>query len=156
LSLPERIAHYERSLHKRIDDHTRDCIDLFSQSARHYARELEAGDPRPVLCHNDLLPPNLVRSGGRLWALDWEYAAVGSRWFDLAVVCAGENLDVQAGSALAGRYLGRPPTPAESRLLQYARLSYAYLELLWYLANTEGYDPETALEQLHSLAVDPS
>ena len=30
---------------------------------------------RPVLCHNDLLPANLIDDGQRLWLLDWEYAA---------------------------------------------------------------------------------
>ena len=29
---------------------------------------------RPVLCHNDLLPANLIDDGDRLWLVDWEYA----------------------------------------------------------------------------------
>ena len=40
----------------------------------------------PQVCsHNDLLAANwLCDSSGRLWLIDFEYAAVGDRFFDLA------------------------------------------------------------------------
>lgn len=42
------------------------------------------------LCHNDLTTGNLMRSHDRLIAIDWEYAAMASRYFDLAI--AGQGL----------------------------------------------------------------
>ena len=39
------------------------------------------------LCHNDLTPGNLMSHGDRLIAIDWEYAAMGSRYFDVAIAC---------------------------------------------------------------------
>jgi len=42
------------------------------------------------LCHNDLTPGNLMSQGDHLIAIDWEYAAMGSRYFDVAI--AGEAL----------------------------------------------------------------
>ena len=38
------------------------------------------------LCHNDLTPGNLLWLDNRLVAIDWEYAAMGSRYFDAAIV----------------------------------------------------------------------
>jgi thiamine kinase-like enzyme len=37
----------------------------------------------PCPCHNDLLNANFL-TDGRLWILDWEYAGMGDRFFDLA------------------------------------------------------------------------
>ena len=39
------------------------------------------------LCHNDLTPGNLMSQGDHLIAIDWEYAAMGSRYFDVAIAC---------------------------------------------------------------------
>jgi len=47
---------------------------------------------RPVLCHNDLLPANLIDDGRRLWLVDWEYAGAGHPLFDLANVSANGAL----------------------------------------------------------------
>ena len=44
----------------------------------------------PYLCHNDLTAGNLMKEGDHLVAIDWEYAAMGSRYFDVAI--AGECL----------------------------------------------------------------
>jgi hypothetical protein len=50
------------------------------------------------LCHNDLTAGNLMRSRDRLIAIDWEYAAMGSRYFDLAIagqgLCPDERLEL--------------------------------------------------------------
>lgn len=37
-----------------------------------------------ALVHHDLRADNMVRSGGRLLAVDWPYASVGAPWLDLA------------------------------------------------------------------------
>ena len=42
------------------------------------------------LCHNDLTAGNLMQSADQLIAIDWEYSAMGSRYFDVAI--AGEHL----------------------------------------------------------------
>ena len=39
------------------------------------------------LCHNDLTPGNLMIHGDHLIAIDWEYAEMGSRYFDVAIAC---------------------------------------------------------------------
>ena len=37
-----------------------------------------------VPCHNDLLNANFITDGERIWIVDWEYAGMGDRFFDLA------------------------------------------------------------------------
>ena len=38
----------------------------------------------PTLCHNDMLPANVLDDGRRVWIVDWEYAGMGHPLFDLA------------------------------------------------------------------------
>ncbi len=46
-------------------------------------QRLEQDEPR--LCHNDLTPGNLLYRPDQWVAIDWEYAAMGSRYFDVAI-----------------------------------------------------------------------
>lgn len=84
------------------------------------------------LCHNDLLRANRVISGGELWAIDWEYAATGPVWFDLAAVCAGDELDGPARHALLTGYLHTAPAAPDWQRLNLFECGYRYLELLWH------------------------
>ena len=47
------------------------------------------------LCHHDLSPSNIIDRNGRLYLLDWEYAARGSRAFDYASLAIEWNLPVE-------------------------------------------------------------
>ena len=71
---------------------------------------------RPVLCHNDMLPANLIDDGSRLWLLDWEYAGAGHPLFDLAHVSTANSLSLEQQSALLDAYPGRLPTAALAEL----------------------------------------
>ena len=68
---------------------------------------------RPVLCHNDLLPANLIDDGRRLWLVDWEYAGVGHPLFDLANVAGNSALDEDREFMLLSAY--RETAEAEPR-----------------------------------------
>ena len=46
-----------------------------------------------VPCHNDLLNANFLEDGERLWIVDWEYAGMGDRFFDLANFAINHELD---------------------------------------------------------------
>lgn len=41
-------------------------------------------DPDLVLCHNDLNPKNILFSEQKITLIDWEYAGLNDRYFDLA------------------------------------------------------------------------
>ena len=67
-----------------------DDVEYLLEDASQLAHRI--GPFRPVLCHNDLLPANMIMSAGRLWLVDWEYAGMGHPLFDLASVSANAGL----------------------------------------------------------------
>lgn len=133
LDLGERILRYEKLLAhsateipEALSRHRQQLLDILAATRRNA--------PEPVLCHNDLLQANRIHSGGRLWAIDWEYCAMGDPWYELAVISVGDALDDSQTGELVDCYLGRSATARERLRLQQHCTVYRYLELLWYLA----------------------
>jgi thiamine kinase-like enzyme len=60
----------------------------------------------PTLCHNDLLPANILDDGTRLWFVDWEYAGMGNPLFDLANLTANRGLSPELENVLIHAYFG--------------------------------------------------
>ncbi|MFL5847261.1 MAG: phosphotransferase [Solirubrobacteraceae bacterium] len=100
--------------------------------ARAAARQIEAALPRykPALCHNDLLPANLLDDGERLWLIDWEYAGMGDPFFDLGNLSAMNGLDVRDDTVLLEAYLGHCDEPDLARLRLH-RAAAQYREGMW-------------------------
>jgi len=143
LDLAERILRYEKQLKHKGQALTK----AMARCREPVLCMLDDINQRPqpaVLCHNDLLQANRISSGGRLWAIDWEYCAMGSPWYDLAVVVNGDSLGAAQADELLEAYLGRAAGSAEQLELQQHSCVYRYLELLWYLA-LQHTVPEPAL-----------
>lgn len=67
----------------------------------HLIERLVAEAYDPVPCHNDLLAGNfLVDADGKLVLLDWEYAGMGDRRFDLANFAMNAGLDTPHATQL--------------------------------------------------------
>lgn len=132
LDLAERILSYEKRLAHRDPSRWSALADYQPAVAAVLSRTRAQKQPL-VLCHHDLLRANRLYSRGKLFALDWEYSAMGSPWYDLAVVAAGDDMDAHAVDALLAAYAGRPANAAESLLVGQYGCIYRYLELLWYL-----------------------
>jgi thiamine kinase-like enzyme len=66
--------------------------------------EAARGGAPPVPCHNDLLAANFISAAGRVWIVDWEYAGMGDRYFDLANFAVNNELDEEGERALLGAY----------------------------------------------------
>jgi thiamine kinase-like enzyme len=67
-----------------------------------------AGHPEhvPVPCHNDLLAANFLEHDGTLRLLDWEYAGMNDRFFDLANLAANNELTTADQQVLLDAYFG--------------------------------------------------
>jgi thiamine kinase-like enzyme len=76
--------------------------------AKATADRIERRRGRPVLvpCHNDLLAANFVGTADRTWIVDWEYAGMGDRAFDLANFAVNNGLDEAGDAELLGAYGG--------------------------------------------------
>lgn len=152
LDIGERLLRYEKHLQQRdVTGRDRELLAALLGHRPAVLSHLEQIGEREhaplVLCHNDLLRANRIYSGGRLWAVDWEYSAMGSPWYDLAVVVAGDGLDDRQAQALLEAYLGRDASEEERRALQRQGCVYRYLELLWYLAQPRAPLSRPALEE---------
>ena len=84
-----------------------------------------------ALCHNDLLAANRLCCGGKLLALDWEYAASGDPLFDLAAVIEGDRLTEEEAGVLHQAWLDRDPDREEQDRLADQRVVYRCLSALW-------------------------
>ncbi|HTT94792.1 MAG TPA: phosphotransferase [Solirubrobacterales bacterium] len=85
----------------------------------------------PVLCHDDLLAANFIDTPAGIRIVDWEYAGMGNRWFDLGNFAVNNELGPAEEEALLTAYLGAPPTPADLAALRLMRMMSDFREAMW-------------------------
>jgi thiamine kinase-like enzyme len=81
-------------------------------------------------CHNDLLPSNLVDDGRSLWIIDWEYAGMGDRFFDLGNLAVNNSFEERHERALLEMYFGEV-REEHVRRLRLMRLASDMRESMW-------------------------
>lgn len=86
-------------------------------------------DLTPCLCHNDVHALNIV-DDGRLRLIDWEYAGVGDRYFDLASICVYHRYRKPQREQLLAAYAGEPRAGDWHRL-ELACWLFDYIRDLW-------------------------
>ena len=91
-----------------------------------------AAAPEPVCpCHNDLLPANfLALPDGGLCLLDWEYAGMNDRYFDLGNFAVNNELDADGEEALVEAYFGSV-TPRRLARLRLMKVISDLREAMW-------------------------
>ncbi len=109
--LPQVLAGYAALLRARGSPHLPQLAGLMADGERLIAA-IGPGETR--LCHNDLLPGNILVGGGRIWLIDWEYAGYGNPLFDLGGLASNNGF-----------------SPAEERLLLEAHADAAVTDALW-------------------------
>lgn len=82
------------------------------------------------LCHNDIHYLNLIDTG-RIRLLDWEYAGVGERLFDLAAIACYHYYSTEERRLLLIHYLGAFD-PYQWERFQLACRVFDYIKRLWY------------------------
>ena len=85
----------------------------------------------PVPCHNDLLPGNLLQTADRVVLVDWEYAGMGHRLFDLGNLAVNNDFGPEAEQRLLDAYFGEPPSAARAAALKLMRLMSDAREAAW-------------------------
>ncbi len=90
----------------------------------------------PVLCHDDLLPANFIASRDGIRIVDWEYAGMGNRWFDLGNFAVNNELGAAEEEAFLSAYLGSTPTTADLAALRLMRLMSDFREAMWGVVQT--------------------
>jgi thiamine kinase-like enzyme len=84
----------------------------------------------PVPCHNDYLNANFLDDGVRIRIVDWEYAGIGDRFFDLANFSINHEFDDDANSVLLEAYFGTA-REEDVRALHLMRFMSDFREAMW-------------------------
>jgi thiamine kinase-like enzyme len=96
-------------------------------------RDIEAAflqDPfTPCPCHNDLLNANFL-DDGHIRILDWEYAGMGDRFFDLANFSVNHNFGDEEDRLLLEAYFGQA-TPARLARQKLMKIMSDFREAMW-------------------------
>lgn len=87
---------------------------------------------RACPCHNDLLPGNVMRGDdGATMLIDWEYAGMGHRLFDLGNLAVNNDLDEDAERRLLLAYDGAPASEGRHAALKLMRVLSDAREAAW-------------------------
>jgi thiamine kinase-like enzyme len=99
------------------------------------AHEIKAAlthpEHEPVPCHNDLLSANFLNEDGTIRIVDWEYAGMGDRYFDLGNFSVNNELDDDAQGALLEAYFGEPADARRRATLRLMRFMSDFREAMW-------------------------
>jgi thiamine kinase-like enzyme len=90
--------------------------------ARRTLSLLEVADQGWVPSHRDPVLGNLLLTDERLWLIDWEYSAMASPYWDLAILCNEADLDLPQSRRLLQAYCVGGPAMQESLLFDYRGL----------------------------------
>jgi len=89
----------------------------------------ERGDQLPVPCHNDLLNANFL-DDGNIKIVDWEYAGMGDRFFDLANLSVNNEFSTANDRDLLGAYFGEV-RDADLMALERMKFMSDFREAMW-------------------------
>jgi thiamine kinase-like enzyme len=92
--------------------------------------ERELGERPEQPCHNDLLNANFIRSPEGIRIVDWEYAGMGDRFFDLANFSINHELGEAQNEIFLEAYFG-DVTDEHRRHLRLMRFMSDFREAMW-------------------------
>jgi thiamine kinase-like enzyme len=85
-----------------------------------------------VPCHDDLLNANILGDAAdRVWLVDWEYAGMGDRYFDLGNLSVNNGFTEDDDRALLAAYWDEPATARRFAALRLMRAMSDVREALW-------------------------
>jgi thiamine kinase-like enzyme len=100
-------------------------------AAREVSQQIRAarGQQPLVPCHNDLLNANFLDDGA-IRIVDWEYAGMGDRFFDLANFSVNHEFEVDDDRRLLAAYFGNE-RDADLAALRLMRFMSDFREAMW-------------------------
>jgi thiamine kinase-like enzyme len=90
----------------------------------------------PVPCHDDLLTANFLHDGEHVRIVDWEYAGMGDRYFDLGNLSVNNGFAEADDERLLTAYWSAPCTPRRFAALRLMRIMSDFREGMWGVVQT--------------------
>jgi thiamine kinase-like enzyme len=113
-------------IHRVVEWHARDAVahggnlPASFASLHELSMQIEAAfallPESPVPSHNDLLPANVLFGTNRVWLLDFEYAGMNDRYFDLGNLSVNCAFDTETDQELLRAYFGEFTNRSAARL----------------------------------------
>ena len=104
----------------------------WAASAAHRIEAVLTGpEHEPVPCHNDLLAANFIRTPRGIQIVDWEYAGMNDRYFDLGNFAVNNELDAAGEAALLAAYFEAPASESRLASLRLMRFMSDVREAMW-------------------------
>ena len=100
-------------------------------AAQRIEAALRGPEHEPVPCHNDLLAANFIRSPEGIRIIDWEYAGMGDRYFDLGNFAVNNELDESQEAELLAAYFGAAASEPRLAALRLMRFMSDFREAMW-------------------------
>lgn len=124
---------------------------------------LSGPEHEPVPCHNDLLAANFIR-GEHFWVVDWDYAGMGNRYFDLGNFSVNNELGRGDEEALLAAYFGEDPGDRRLATLRLFKFMSDFREAMWGVVQQGISDLDfdfvdyatKHFERMHSTSADPA
>ncbi|NHB78136.1 choline kinase family protein [Rhodobacter calidifons] len=126
--VPHILRDYARLLTERGSPHAPLLPGLLAR-----AEDLDRaiGPFEPCLCHNDLLPGNILIGDSGIWLIDWEYGGFGNPLFDLGGITSNNGFSPPEERLLLEAYHDRPLTDAQWRSYSAMKCASLLRETLW-------------------------
>ena len=102
-----------------------------SRVATEIERSLQGAEHLPVMCHNDLLNANFLHDGKRIRIVDWEYAGMGDRYFDLGNFSINHECTETDDVHLLAGYFGEPVSDRRIGIVRLMRIMSDFREAMW-------------------------
>ena len=93
--------------------------------------EAARGEQPTVPGHNDLLNANFIDDGERIRIVDWEYAGMSDRFFDLANFSVNHELDPEQDRVLLDAYFDGAAEDRDLANLRLMRFMSDFREAMW-------------------------
>jgi len=112
------------------------AFDGLAAGARAIRQVLTGPEHAPVACHNDLLTANFLFDGDHVRIVDWEYAGMGDRYFDLGNLSVNNGFAAADDERLLSAYWGEPCTARRFAALRLMRIMSDFREAMWGVVQT--------------------
>lgn len=126
------------SLRERLRRYCQQLAEFDSERAQHFSKRLnsfrkllDSFAAHPVFCHNDLGMHHIFLKP-RPCVIDWEYAGLGERYFDLANTMAVNQLELPQRNAFINAYEASSGFTIQRETLENWRELVAVVNQLWY------------------------
>jgi thiamine kinase-like enzyme len=123
------------------------AYDEAHETAGRIETALSGPEHRPVPCHNDLLAGNFLRGKEKISIVDWEYAGMGDRYFDLANFAINNELAEEQHPELLYDYFGEDAPASRIAALRLMLFMSDFREAMWGVVQTVASDLDFDFEK---------